>query len=210
LLLPVFFSHIQDFMKNVFLLLFALPLFLSSCFLFDNDRPEPERQLPPITNEGAGTFGCRINGEVYRPLSLNFSRPTITNSYGLLPDRDRFFVRTNNIRPKASIDQTMAIILERLVVGDTMWLGTNYDGTYPPQFTERYASFRDFTKGTRFETWSADSLTYSGYVVLSGMHYAYDGKPRFIAGTFAFTARNAEGTQFIEVTEGRFDVGLAH
>ncbi len=196
-------------MKRLPLFLFALPLFLSSCFLFDNDRPVPEQQLPPITNEGANTFGCRINGEVYYPISTNFSRPGITNSYGLLPDRDRFFVATNNIWRKDSIDQTMDIILERLVVGDTLWLGTD-DGTYPPLFTERYASFSDFTKGTSFGTWSADSLTYSGYVVLSGMHYAYDGKPRFIAGTFAFTARNAEGTQFIEVTEGRFDVGLAH
>ena len=192
-----------------------LLLLLSGCSLFDRnrDRPVPEPELPPITNEGANTFGCRIDGEAYiprSPLAAALSgRPNIVNSYGILSDRDRFFVATNNIDREDSIDQTMDIILERLVVGDTLWLGTD-DGAYPPLYTERYASFIDFTEDSYFETWSDDSLTYSGYVVLSGLHYEYDGNPRFVAGTFAFTARNADSTQFIEVTEGRFDVRLFH
>ena len=194
--------------------LLLLLLSSSGCSLFDRDRqPVPEPELPPITNEGANTFGCRIDGEVYiprTPWAASFSgRPNIVNSYGILSDRDRFFVATNNIDREDSIDQTMDIILERLVVGDTLWLGTN-DGAYPPLYTERYASFRNKTQSQRFATWSEDSLTYSGYVVLSGLHYEYDGNPRFVAGTFAFTARNADSTQFIEVTDGRFDVRLFH
>jgi hypothetical protein len=136
-------------------------------------------------------------------------RGNIVSPYAILSDRDRYFVATNNIDREDSIDQAMDIIIERLAVGDTLWLGTN-DGAYPSLYTERYASFRDRTKSQRLATWSTDSLTYSGYVVLSGFHYEYDENPRFVAGIFAFTARNEDSTQFIEVTEGRFDIKFNH
>lgn len=32
-------------------------------------------QLPPITQTGAGTFGCLINGEVYTPQGFEQNKP---------------------------------------------------------------------------------------------------------------------------------------
>ena len=50
-------------MKTIFTILAITSLaFASSCNLFDND---PE--LPPITTEGKGTFGCYINGKIFLP-----------------------------------------------------------------------------------------------------------------------------------------------
>lgn len=58
-------------MKN----LTSLWVVLITCFMLsackkDKDDPEPEpeqEQLPPITQEGAYTFGCLIDGEIYVP-----------------------------------------------------------------------------------------------------------------------------------------------
>ncbi len=50
-------------MKTLFTILAIASLAsLSSCDLFDN---EPE--LPPITTEGKGTFGCYVNGNLFLP-----------------------------------------------------------------------------------------------------------------------------------------------
>ncbi|MDP5169867.1 MAG: hypothetical protein NWR72_06455 [Bacteroidia bacterium] len=191
-------------MKPTLAFAFSALLLMSSCsLLFDRDRPVPEPELPPITNEGANAFGCRIDGEVYIPRSSNFSRPSITKSYG--PTADRFFVMTNNFKNQGSVDQSLSIVIDHPVVGDTLWLGTE-DVTYPPFQYERYGFFDDLAKLEYFSSWSEDSLTYSGYVYLTGFHYEFDGQTRFIAGTFAFTARNEDSTQFIEVTDGRFDI----
>jgi hypothetical protein len=51
-------------MRN-FLLFFSLTLLLGACELFP--EAEPENVLPPITQEGANTFGCKVNGEVWLP-----------------------------------------------------------------------------------------------------------------------------------------------
>ncbi len=50
-------------MKTLITILTIVSLaFLSSCDLFGDD---PE--LPPITTEGKGTFGCLVNGKLFLP-----------------------------------------------------------------------------------------------------------------------------------------------
>jgi hypothetical protein len=51
-------------MRN-FLLFFSLTLLFGACELFP--EAEPENTLPPITQVGANTFGCKVNGEVWLP-----------------------------------------------------------------------------------------------------------------------------------------------
>ncbi|MGB3183898.1 MAG: hypothetical protein WBB45_21070 [Cyclobacteriaceae bacterium] len=57
---------------SLYLLCLLAGSLLSGCFLFgsDDDQPRPEpippiEQLPPLTSEGKGTFGCLVNGEPF-------------------------------------------------------------------------------------------------------------------------------------------------
>jgi len=46
------------------ILLFSVFLLNAKC---KKDKPDPPAVLPPITQEGKNTFGCKVNGEVWVP-----------------------------------------------------------------------------------------------------------------------------------------------
>ena len=51
-------------MRHLFML--STALLLTACACTKNSKSP---QLPPITQEGKNTFGCKINGEIFNPLS---------------------------------------------------------------------------------------------------------------------------------------------
>lgn len=51
--------------KLILLLLLLTPLLYSCESIFGEDEPE----LPPITTTGEDTFGCKIDGKVFVPLT---------------------------------------------------------------------------------------------------------------------------------------------
>ncbi len=53
-------------MKNIFTSLLFL-LVLVSCLQCRKERNKPPTTLPPITQEGKNTFGCKVNGQVWVP-----------------------------------------------------------------------------------------------------------------------------------------------
>ena len=66
---------------------FALILFIAACKKNNTTTPTPLPQptpcdtcLPAITTNGAGTFGCRVNGKVWLPLGGHFT-PSISADY---------------------------------------------------------------------------------------------------------------------------------
>jgi hypothetical protein len=54
-------------MKKATLLSAAFILFAVCFFLFACKKHTPELQLPPITETGANTFACKVNGKVWLP-----------------------------------------------------------------------------------------------------------------------------------------------
>jgi len=50
-------------------------LFIVSAVLFSACKKEKTDTLPPITQEGANTFGCVINGKVYVPRGFEQNKP---------------------------------------------------------------------------------------------------------------------------------------
>lgn len=93
-------------MKNLKILggLLLVGLALNSCSLFSTSEPE----LPPETQEGKGTFGCKVNGKIWIP-----------KEEGLLPqDNPLAAMYTNNrnlsiiaMQPKQSIIISMKDII---------------------------------------------------------------------------------------------------
>ena len=66
-------------MKNLLLLITSFVLLSSSC---KKSKPtNPVDQLPPETQTGANTFGCLVNGEVFKPGGSVFSGPNLSCIY---------------------------------------------------------------------------------------------------------------------------------
>ncbi len=188
-------------MKAVAAILFAVILGLSGCPWFDRPRPEPV--LPEPTAEGAGTFGCRVNGRAWVPRRPIF--PTLQPLYFRYDSAsDYFSIDAYVIVRRDSTDQEINIYVEAPLRGDTIWLGP-YIETWGRHKT-RDASFSDRQLDETYYTWQDNGITFSGYVHITSLHLQRDSLTRYIAGTFAFTARTKDSTQYVEITDGRFDV----
>lgn len=169
-------------------------------------------RLPAATQKGAHTFGCLVNGEVWLPKSFLGSFLTIPPRVRVYYDTatHAFSLESNRIDEKEPTNQRFWFHSDSLMIGDTIWLGHEEEVRRHGQYYH-YAYFSDEQIPVSYATWGEDSLTYSGYIYCTEVRLASgDSLPGFIAGTFAFTARNADSTQYIEVTEGRFDVQLRH
>ena len=76
------------------LLLYGVIMMLSQCNKYDDTKQAANLQVPPLTETGANTFGCLINGEVW----ANFGETYVHEELGgqLAPNRVRssFFADT--------------------------------------------------------------------------------------------------------------------
>ena len=59
-------------LRIAWLLAIASSAIFASC---KKDKTQEEEQLPPITQTGANTFGCLINGKVYTPKGFEQNKP---------------------------------------------------------------------------------------------------------------------------------------
>jgi len=167
---------------SIVITVLLLPLLAVEC-----EEPiaeEPPYELPPITQEGANTFGCLINGEVVLP----YARPidAIRASYPLI---NRFDIIVLNQRvPRAKFNF-------RLIDSTNIWEGQRFD------FTKRDQVAFDFS----YDACQFVNANVGGQIVAGELFVSkYNIRPEFISGTFWFTAVSDCDTVF--VTEGRFDL----
>jgi len=170
--------------KSICILLLTLPLLSVECE--DPIAEEPPYELPPITQEGANTFGCLINGEVWIPGSSDSKIKTIDARY---PLADIFDIYVTN-----TFDNTDYF---NIGLKDTsnIWEGHTYR-----LYTKEDASFA-------FEL--DDCLFVNGYTggqIVAGELFIsrFDSGNRFVSGTFWFTAVSDCDTVFVK--DGRFDL----
>jgi len=156
--------------------------------------PTPVALLPPITQTGANTFGCVVNGQVFRPQGNDG-----TANYSVVYDPTfeggnldiRAYQLTKNSQPQylivggSQIDKPGVYRL----TADTKKLAYYADANQPPTCA-RYSSDMP-------ATYCRGTLTVTRLDLAAGI----------VAGTFAFTLAQP-GCDTIRVTEGRFDKKL--
>lgn len=168
----------------IILVVATLP-FLSSCHLFDN---EPE--LPPITTEGKGTFGCLVNGKLFLP--------------------DAPFGYGTGVRAELYKDDTLSAV--NIYAGNSTIKESFFISILDEPFLQTGYTY-DLTDTTRC---GIEYLTYMlipscDYVkVISGsvklLKFEVTSTPKIIAGTFELTASSVDCKDTIIVTQGRFDI----
>ncbi len=183
-------------MKKSFLRLPGL-LSVVVLFLFTTCKKE-DHPLPAATQEGANTFGCKVNGETWIPnggSGFMGYRPIEGGFYGITNSQIGIYLRAH------SKDGSMI----RIFLNDYK-IGTyqlNQDTNIMPftTYPKDYALY-GINEGKLFVTNSKMSGTVK--ILRSGPNI--DG---ILSGTFSFTASNSSTpTQTFRVTDGRFDINV--
>lgn len=194
-------------MKNIILTVAAL--LLISCTKSDSAE-DPLAKLPAETQVGANTFGCIINGQVFYPRD---GTSTLFNSGGKglifwgdpsdpsgMGNYEELEIRNlQDAKPAYS----MIIHLQglnQIGIGEYIWHDSNFQSSLDGLMQNYvYAKVYDASvKGWMY----FGSYENSGKVTIT----RYDFMNRIVSGTFSGKLRLMNGTQEIDMQNGRFDI----
>lgn len=166
-------------------------LLLSLITCKDRTTEVPKDQLPPITQTGANTAGCLIDGQVLIPKNGTSSIPII---YGLT----RYFEQPGYRINIANINENrrLYIYIEKdNKVSDFIINQSNGAGTGSSISTEIFYEIKDK------KYLSSDN---SGIIKVTKYDYP------IISGIFSASLYNKDNpSEKINITEGRFDINVA-
>jgi hypothetical protein len=163
-------------------------------------------QLPPITQTGANTFGCLINGQVFTPEGSTWSGSNLIagNDYTYLSfpggayDGNIFSITATN---KMNTSDITSIHLEfdsmYVTQGVTYTLGTPKAGKGYGEYIHVYSSGNG---GANVQL--VTSNTDTGQFILT----RYDTVNLIASGTFWFNVIDSTSGDTIKITDGRFDL----
>lgn len=153
--------------------------------------PTTEEQLPPETQTGAFTFGCKVDGKIY----------TASGKGGLLSSQHVNYSYFSDSSTSISIGNTESKFNLRIVF---KYLGNL--GIYELKGSPNKGEFYDNSNGTipgSSNTYATDNINI-GKINIKYFTATVGG---ILAGTFEMNAINANG-KIIHITEGRFDIGF--
>lgn len=171
-------------MKNLFLILLTA-LSLSCCDKNDNNNKTPLEQLPPATQTGANTFGCLLDGEVFKPGIYNNSYQCF---YQYVNGGYHFNVsannRANNVLKGIMVGTTKLEISQGL----TLNLYDRIEGNA-------------FGSLSILDNFNETSIINTGELKITKL----DFKNNIVSGTFWFDVKDNKGV-IHQIREGRFDM----
>lgn len=193
-------------MKNLlykFLILF-LSLITLSCNVDDDDGTDSE--LPEITTEGAHTFGCKIDGQVFLPkngescfacgprtkLRLQYFKTGDTYQLGI--------IARNNISGDVLISLDL-YLNEPLEVG-VYELAESYIASIDKTWPNAVSSIQREIRGEYINSTFGTNSEVTGTLEITEIKLGEGG---FIAGIFEFQGVNQQG-RIMNFTDGRFDI----
>ena len=178
-------------MKNLLLLLLTT-FAISCCNKGDDDQPKTElEKLPPATQTGANTFGCLLDGEVFKPGLTNNSY----NCFYQLVDGEYYFAVTAN-NTKNNVLKAISVGTEKLSIsqGQTLTLleraygnanGRYFIGSNITGIVENYYTSTENT----------------GELKITKLDFTNN----IVSGTFWFDVKDNKGV-IHQIRNGRFDM----
>lgn len=180
---------------KTFKIILIIPLFI--LLLGSQCRKDLKNTLPPITQIGAGTFGCLVDGQLYRDGNVSFYSPSLI--IVLQPSKNNTLIldaMNNYGNSRKSVGFT---INNMTSIGKYYLTGQNNGIFWDVNSNLNITSF------CKFQT---DSLDQTGYVNIT----YFDTIQKVVSGIFSFKAKlfqssagTCDSTHIYNVTEGRFD-----
>ncbi len=197
------FGNIYWNLKVPLLFLF---LCLSSLITIQCKKSSPREQLPPITQEGKNTFGCKVNGQPWVPYwpCIDIIAGAAEMSYAIVPKNNSAslpIIFTLNLG-----NQEMDEALFSFQQGPTLYSHLLYStGNVIDSLAITYST-------------SSSNIYYNYYYPSKSVPRYFnidklDTVNRIISGTFAFTLYGAYGNGIADsvlITEGRFDLQIGY
>ena len=193
------------------ILFFLIIMTVFACNKDDDPAPQdPIAKLPPETQTGANTFGCIINNQVFYPRDGK-SELFSPGGKGLMiwgdPAGNQEF---NELEIRNLIDgkpcSKMIIHLQNLhqtQVKEYVWKASNFQSSIDGLF-QNYVYAKIYDNATN--SWKFyGSYENSGKVTIT--KYANDNT--IISGNFSGKLRLKNGTEEIDILNGRFDINKA-
>jgi hypothetical protein len=183
-------------MKQILLLISTFIILSSSC---RKDKPKnPVDELPPETQIGANTFGCLIDGKVFKPGGLQLSGGSLNCSYQLTYNDP---VNGNIFGISAGYKSTNGEIKDIGFRLDSV--NVMADLTYPLSNQTKGGGYGQYSF---YGTIGLSDIYQTTNIIKGSVSFKrFDLTSQIASGTFWFDAVNAAG-QKVEVREGRFDV----
>lgn len=172
-----------------------LLLFISVSFFFitcKKDKPAID-QLPPATQTGAGTFGCIVNGKVFKPKGDIFSGPILSCANQYI--NGGYYFQLTAISKGSSTNYSIGIFADSLKIENnvsyTLKTKNKREGIYGLYSISEIQGLINYMTDDR----------YIGELKITKL----DEINRTVSGTFWFDAVDTNGGK-VEVREGRFDM----
>jgi len=140
--------------------------------------------LPPITQNGANTFGCKIDGEIYAVTGIYESNSVSCGEGNQVLIGFEKSINSSNCDDYINFNDITITLMDSLQIGNFQltYFGKNRATAYKTLPTVYYTTDTSHNGGLK--------ITRSDNI---------------IAGTFWFDAKGNDGTT-IHVTDGRFDI----
>ena len=187
-------------MKNLNYILFCFPLFFLAASCDDDDLSISSNEAPleelnrrvPITQEGAGTFGCLINGEVWTIRTGDFGASSSEYSCFYIEDNRKLSIGARNYYPQShnGHDAFVLIVNDFSIDSLKSYSPNNNNPIFNPRFVDssKYPGtyFKDTSKINR--------------ITLNAINQ------EFMVGTFQLHAIDTITQKTLIITDGRFDL----
>ncbi|WP_424495330.1 DUF6252 family protein [Salinimicrobium sp. GXAS 041] len=169
---------------------FFLAIITASCSK-EKECDDPIDCLPPISQTGANTAGCLVNGKALVPGGRGLNTGSVLFVQYKYSDDDDSVFGLNIVNRTSGKSKMMFIEVrnEKLVEGQMYELKS--------EDSHSLASYNDLHLGG-FVT----SDEHRGELHISKL----DTEKRIVSGTFWFDAVDKEGEEIVEIRNGRFDV----
>jgi Family of unknown function (DUF6252) len=153
-------------------------------------------ELPPATQTGANTFGCKVDGKFWVPAGFGIvpTAPTLEARFA----GNGLFINARNFSSSPTETEFEIFLYD---VPDNGNYVLNTTAAYPTGLNSSYAYYvhRRFSPDNEWIT----SSPYIGTVNITKI----DRANKIVSGTFEFQAVSLyDPAQTISITEGRFDV----
>ena len=177
-------------MKNLLFLILTV-FTLTSCDKDDNKSTNPIEKLPPATQTGANTFGCLLDGEIFKPGIYHNSYNCF---YQYVNGYYYFNVSANNT--SNNILKDIMVGTEKLAIaeGQTLNLYERVNGN-------AFGSLSNLDDNTGIYQHNSTSAINTGELKITKL----DLKNNIVAGTFWYDIKDNKGV-IHQIREGRFDM----
>ena len=189
------------------ILLFLIIISLIGCSSDDATIKDPFAQLPPETQTGANTFGCIINNQVFYPRDgtgtlfnpggrglILWGDPSVPIGIGNYGE-----IEINNYQDAKPANSMLIHLqdLNQIGVGEYVWKESNFQSSIDG-LMQNYVYAKIFDE-------SVNGWRYYGSYENSGKLYITKYN-NIVSGNFNGKLRLLNGTQEIEILNGRFDI----